>query len=589
MTERREAELRNQPGPHVDKAVAALQRAFKRQWSPGEERLMAEFLAALGAIPQEKLAAEQLRQLEAFYSNSKPDSQQRLDMACAWARALWSYNRRQPALDLLQSEVDRYGIGSPLLPGEGQGVRADRKPLCEQQIFQDYISYLDQAGQYTEAVKRLEHERKQAERTQNRHNLEARIIEVHLSAFATAEWSAISRERNCYRAVQTRILAQLPSGDAPFDARLITLISALYDAAHGRQIAGVSADAKTFAFKTLPPLLANQVQQYENLVNDLCERVHQVCGPAEGVAFLLDRYEQRPQWLKIRQNFWNSHGGRLNNWRREAQAVKTFDKALSDRLLKLVLDYLRNELLVRRTYNWTIISKGYGVEFWSEREDDFLHFAEDIYAQNRQNATVVVNVADYLTEGLQRMDRAIEILQEAQKDHLLDEGGQSKLVNYLHNRNRYGESIGILQALVEAHPDNLEYRRLLMYSYFRTNRKDELLGLLRQCDEYFHQKGRWGEGPMAMLAGSCLQTERFEQSVSLLQGTDPAARADGGQPRHRRRHAIRLLRRRGPVAGRFETDARGGRSRRRRDHELGQQCAEPRPGPGGLAQHPARL
>ena len=30
MTERRAAELRNQPGPHVDKAVAALQRAFKR-------------------------------------------------------------------------------------------------------------------------------------------------------------------------------------------------------------------------------------------------------------------------------------------------------------------------------------------------------------------------------------------------------------------------------------------------------------------------------------------------------------------------------------------------------------------------------
>ena len=66
MTERRAAELRNQPGPHVDKAVAALQRAFKRQWSPGEERLMADYLASLGKIPQDKLAAEQLRELEEF-------------------------------------------------------------------------------------------------------------------------------------------------------------------------------------------------------------------------------------------------------------------------------------------------------------------------------------------------------------------------------------------------------------------------------------------------------------------------------------------------------------------------------------------
>ncbi len=521
MTERRAAELRNQPGPHVNKAVAALERAFKRQWSPGEERLMADYLAALGRIPQEKLAAEQLRQLEAFYNDAKPNMQQRLDMACAWARALWSYDRRQPALDLLQSEVDRYAISPPLPLGEGQGVRADRKPLCEQQIFQDYISYLDQAGQYTAAVKRLEHERQQAERIQNRRNLEARVLEVHLSALRNGGQVGDLKEAELYRAVQSRILGQLPSGDSPFDARLITLVSSLYETAHARNLAGVSTDARTFAFKTLPPLLAHQVQQYENLVNDLCERVHQVCGPADGIAFLLDRYEQRPQWLKIKQNFWNSYLARLNNWRREAQEAKTFDKDLSDRLLKLVLDYLRNELLIRRTYSMTIVSEGYPGEFWAERKDDFLRFTEEIYAQNKNNAAVVVNVADYMSEGLHRYDRSIEILKTANDDHLLDEGGQWKLANLLHSQNCIGESIGILQALVEAHPDNLEYRRLLMYSYFRTNRRDDLLGLLKQSDDYFHQKDRWNEGPMAMLAGSCLQNQLFEQSVKYYEELIP--------------------------------------------------------------------
>ena len=28
--------LKNQPGPHTEKALAALQRAFRREWSPGE-------------------------------------------------------------------------------------------------------------------------------------------------------------------------------------------------------------------------------------------------------------------------------------------------------------------------------------------------------------------------------------------------------------------------------------------------------------------------------------------------------------------------------------------------------------------------
>src|SRR5207244_1641120 len=52
QVERRAAEVQNQAGPHVDKALAALERASKREWSPGEPRLMADFLAGLAHITQ---------------------------------------------------------------------------------------------------------------------------------------------------------------------------------------------------------------------------------------------------------------------------------------------------------------------------------------------------------------------------------------------------------------------------------------------------------------------------------------------------------------------------------------------------------
>src|SRR5262249_7353279 len=52
LVERRAAELKNQPGPHLEAALTALQRAFKREWSLGEQRLMADLLANLGAISQ---------------------------------------------------------------------------------------------------------------------------------------------------------------------------------------------------------------------------------------------------------------------------------------------------------------------------------------------------------------------------------------------------------------------------------------------------------------------------------------------------------------------------------------------------------
>src|SRR5262249_26339336 len=56
---RRAAELKNQAGPHGDRALAALQRAFDRQWAEGEQRLMADLLAHLGRIAYEPLAKEQ--------------------------------------------------------------------------------------------------------------------------------------------------------------------------------------------------------------------------------------------------------------------------------------------------------------------------------------------------------------------------------------------------------------------------------------------------------------------------------------------------------------------------------------------------
>src|SRR5207253_629612 len=66
LVERRAAEVLNQPGPHVSASVAALKRAFDRQWSDGEPRLMASFLRNLGTLPKPELIDEQIRELRAL-------------------------------------------------------------------------------------------------------------------------------------------------------------------------------------------------------------------------------------------------------------------------------------------------------------------------------------------------------------------------------------------------------------------------------------------------------------------------------------------------------------------------------------------
>ena len=108
QVERRAAELQNQPGPHRDRALAALVRSWKGQWSPGEPRLMADLLAALGKITPPTLAAEQLRQSKALHQMAAPGSIDRLQIAQDLAATYAAYGRLEDAVDLLSAALDEY-------------------------------------------------------------------------------------------------------------------------------------------------------------------------------------------------------------------------------------------------------------------------------------------------------------------------------------------------------------------------------------------------------------------------------------------------------------------------------------------------
>jgi hypothetical protein len=112
---RRAAELKNQAGPHAEAALAALRRAFKGEWSPGEPRSMADLLANLGFISQEPLAREQLRQLEELHRRQERGTFDRLHIAQRLAETLAAYRRTDPALALLEAALTE---AEPLARGD---------------------------------------------------------------------------------------------------------------------------------------------------------------------------------------------------------------------------------------------------------------------------------------------------------------------------------------------------------------------------------------------------------------------------------------------------------------------------------------
>ncbi len=207
--------------------------------------------------------------------------------------------------------------------------------------------------------------------------------------------------------------------------------------------------------------------------------------------------------------------------------------------------------------------------FWAEKADDFARVADEVLARRKDSVESVKYIARYFAEGLDRTPRAAEVLREAHTRGVLDEAGIFQLVGYLHHLERYEESIALLEPLMEKRPAELQYRVYLMRAYFKTARHEQLVKLLDETDDFFHQENRWTEGVLAALAAQLPGERTVRAERGLLQGADPAARAHASGTRHRTGDAFGLLLRAGPGARRLEADGRSGGGGLRGDRQLG--------------------
>jgi len=509
LVERRATELKNQPGPHADKALQAMQRAFKRQWSAGEQKLMADFLASLGAIPDAKLAEEQIQQLQTLHKESTPESLDRLHIALRLANAHWNYSRREQAVDLLQSALDEY-----------QNALNGVLSSAANEALGTLVSYLEQTRHYDRGENVLQEQLRHPCNRQQTFWLIERLYELYENAIRNDGDVSLGNAATLYKAAERKIQAELDSGNENHRAALIGRLCGIYNAAHDKKMPSAAEDIKTFAMKRLPEVLKLQTNNYQSAVNQVADALHNVAGPREALAFLIERVEHEPAWFRLNNtDSWNQFGWKIGDWRLEVKPLGE----LEERLLGIVTAELRRDLVSRQTHNATIYRMNYGNpnHFWAEKADAFAKTAEEVLAEQKKFSAAAVYIAQYFYNGLHRFNRAIEILFDAYREQVLDESGQSQLVQYLHEQNRHDESIPILLPLVEHRPDNMQYRVWLMHAYFCTNRQAELAELLKQTDAYFHEANRWNEGALAALGASCLENQLYEQSVAYYKELIP--------------------------------------------------------------------
>jgi tetratricopeptide (TPR) repeat protein len=507
LIERRAAELLNQPGPHGEKALAAMQRAFKREWSSGEPRLMADFLAGLGAITDAKLAEEQIRELTELHREATPGTIDRLHIAHQLAQTHWNYSRREVAIDLLAVALDEF-----------QEAHDGVLPTAANNMLRSFVVFLNQSTHHARSEKVLLGHRQRNKDPQQEYWLVQLLYETYEDAIQNDGHVSLGTGKELFDALEDLVRGDLDTADHDHRHQLVDRLCGIYRSAHRKNIAGAVDSLKDFAANQVPEVLARQTNNYQSIVIRVAQTLHNLAGARQGLAFLVTRIEEEPSWFRLNNgNGWRRHGHQLGQWREESQ---TLGKDLEERLLKIVTDELRRDLRSRQQHNRHMYYSSYS-HFWKEKAHAFARTAEEVLAEQKNSGAAVKYIADYLYHGLDRHNRAIEILFVAHDAELLDEGGQSTLADYLQARNRHGESIIVLQSLIKRSPSNIGYRCQLMHAYFRTERPEELLALLERTDKYFHEEGRWNEDAMSSLASSCLRNKLYKQSVAYYKELIP--------------------------------------------------------------------
>ena len=504
LVERKSSEVLNQPGPHVEKCVAALRRGFDRDWQPGEPRLMSNFLYSLAGITNGEIAAEQLRELRALQTQAPAASRDHLFITNDLCNLLgWSYGKRDEAIAMMEIEVRDYAQANG-----GQWPHEDNS------ILGSFVSLYEGGGKHAtgEAVVL-----KWLDTTKNDEQkkwLRDRLMALYNHALEHKGEVTLGKDAVLFGKIIDLGLMEIDTApDEHVRYNIVTRMCATFDIAQRNKIGDYPGRLAKFVFESLPEILKRQQSQYRNTVQAPLHVTGQALSPKLALQYVVERIEQYPQRFEIQwDNGWQGFGYEMA--RRREVAAKEMGE-LAPRVLALAIKELERDLRMGEARNQYVYYKHHA-QFWTEKADDFAKAANEIYAKRKTSGRRVRYIANYLRSGLERTARAIEILMIAYNDGILDASAQNELVVFLHHEGRHAESIPLLERLLNAWPDSMHYRTLLMTAYFCSQRPEQLATLVKQTDEFFHKEGRWVEANIAEFGKACLGTQLNEQAVGYL-------------------------------------------------------------------------
>jgi predicted Zn-dependent protease len=507
VVERRASEVLNQPQPHVEACLAAMKRAFDRPVTAGEPVLIAGFLQKLGKLPHQSLVDEQTRELRFLQSKAKPTSRDHLTItACLCDLLFWSYERHDAALEEMEVEVRDY-----------EQAHSGHWPHADNEVLGRYVHMLEGAKRRAAGEAILLRHLAEPENDDQRKWIDDRMLALYNSALESDAEVSLGKGDVLFRNLVRRGLKEFDTAaDENVRQAVVGRLVNTFDIARKKTLASTGTLLTKFAFETIPAVLKKQHNQYRETASRPLSVIGESLGPKLALRYVVERIEQYPSRLETTwDNRWQTFGYELARWRHEAAAAKLEIADLESRALKLVTAEIQRSVRSGHANNQHIYYINWQF-FWSEKADDFARAAEEVYEKDKKSGRKAAAVANYLWSGLNRYARAIEILLMANRDGVLDEGGQNQLAQWLQEQNRYAESIPVLEPLVERHPDSMRHRTMLMVAYHRTERREQLAELMKSTNAFFHAGGRWTDANVAEFGKACGTCELNKEAVAYL-------------------------------------------------------------------------
>ena len=503
LVRRKAAEVINQPGQQLPRALEAMQRAFKGDdWGTGERRLMGAFLASLGTIALEPLAAEQRTELEHLYQHSAANTPDRLHLGADYSRCLRGYNRTDQAMAVLSAAIAEYraSVG---------GVFTQE----EQQPFDQWIGYSESDRHFAEGEKRLAETMSGKLPETLRQWLVERRYRLYSNTLTAKGTVSLGEGRELFDNVRKALAKELTTPHHNHRYQLCTLLIGIYRTAHvDAKIEGVPADLVEFAGAPFSELVSYRTVNYQNVVQQLGDTIRQLAGDREALAFLITRYEAEPSAFRATgQGGWSRYGWQLGEYRSRVKDLGP----LEPRLLKIVVRELRRDLETGNYSNRSMYHDDHSY-FWAEKRSDFLAVAEAVLKERGKVPATIRFVTEYLFHGLEARERAIEVLRTAHDRKLLDESGLSQFADFLERMKRDADAVPLLVELVAMVPPNMDYRRRLIGALGRSGQQAAMVAAVDAAISWAKEHHVWKEASLAPLAQGCHEGRYWDRGVTLF-------------------------------------------------------------------------